>query len=79
MKPELVTQTAIASRKRAAVKTLCYRLLMVSITVVIAFLIVGDGWEALHIGLATNVLKSGTYYAYERLWSHVEWGISHVG
>lgn len=79
MKPNLVTQTAIVSRKRAVVKTLCYRLLMVSITVVIAFLIVGDGWEALHIGLVTNVLKSGTYYAYERLWSHVEWGVSHAG
>lgn len=48
---------------------------MVSITVVIAFLIVGNGLEAWHIGLVTNVLKSGTYFAYERLWSHVEWGV----
>ena len=74
-----ISRTAIASRKRAVVKTLCYRLVMVSITVVIAFLVVGDGWEALHIGLVTNVLKSGTYYAYERLWAHVEWGVSGAG
>lgn len=32
--------------------------------------------EALHVGLVTNVSKSGTYDAYERLWSHVEWGVS---
>lgn len=76
MKPNQVSRKAIASKKRAVVKTLCYRLVMVSITVVIAFLIVGAELEALHIGLVTNVLKSGMYYAYERLWSHVEWGVS---
>lgn len=79
MKPNSISRQAIASRKRAVVKTLSYRLVMVSITVGIAFLIVGDVFEALNIGLVTNVLKSGTYYIYERLWSHIEWGVSGAG
>ena len=79
MEPNLVSGRAIASRRRAVVKTLCYRLVMVTITVVVAFLVVGDAFEALNIGLVTNLLKSGTYYIYERLWAHVEWGVSGAG
>ena len=60
---------------RAVLKTLGYRLLMVCITVAVALVVVGDLGAALTIGLATNLLKTGTYFCYERLWDRVDWGI----
>jgi len=49
---------------------------MVAITVGIAWIIVGDVGDALNIGLVANVLKTATYYGYERLWDHVAWGVT---
>lgn len=60
---------------RAVAKTLGYRVLMVCVTVVVAFLVVGDAGEALSIGLVANLVKTGTYFGYERLWDRVDWGI----
>ncbi|MFA9518322.1 DUF2061 domain-containing protein [Halopenitus sp. H-Gu1] len=71
-----LSSTAVHSRRRALAKTLCYRLVMVTITVFVAWLVVGDLSDAVNIGLVTNVVKTGTYYAYERLWDHVRWGVS---
>ncbi|WP_248897991.1 DUF2061 domain-containing protein [Haloplanus halobius] len=63
------------ARSRALVKTLCYRVLMVVVTVVVAWFVVGDVGEAASIGLVANVAKTGTYYAYERLWDRIGWGL----
>ena len=73
---EFVSRSAMQARKRALVKTLCYRLVMVAITVTIAWLVVGDVEAALNIGLVANVVKTGTYYAYERAWDHISWGVA---
>jgi uncharacterized membrane protein len=62
-------------RSRALVKTLGYRLLMVVVTVVVAWVVVGDLGDAASIGVVANVVKTGTYYAYERLWDRVAWGL----
>lgn len=59
---------------RAVVKTVCYRLFMFAITAGVAFLVTGTVSEALSIGLATNLVKTATYYGYERAWAHVMWG-----
>ncbi|MFW5978006.1 MAG: DUF2061 domain-containing protein [Halohasta sp.] len=73
---ELVSRSALQARKRALVKTLCYRLVMILVTVVVAWIFVGDVGDALNIGLVANVVKTGTYYLYERLWDHITWGLS---
>lgn len=49
---------------------------MLLITVIVAWVIIGNISDALNIGLVTNVLKTGTYYLYERIWDHITWGIS---
>ncbi|MFC7324474.1 DUF2061 domain-containing protein [Halorubrum rutilum] len=72
----LVSRSALHDRKRAVAKTLCYRALMVAITVLVAWAVVGDAGAAVNIGLVANVVKTATYYAYERLWDHVAWGIA---
>ncbi len=78
MVTDLVSRSPHQERVRAITKTLCYRLLMVAITVAVAWIVVGDAGDALSIGLVTNVVKTGTYYAYERLWDRIAWGISSV-
>lgn len=71
----LVARTPHQARLRAVVKTLCYRLLMVLITVAVAWLVVGNVSDAVNIGIVTNVVKTGTYYTYERLWDRISWGV----
>ena len=72
------SRSAFQTRKRALVKTLCYRLFMLLITITVAWIVVGDVGEAVSIGLVANVLKTGTYYLYERVWDHITWGLPSV-
>ncbi|GAB7008581.1 DUF2061 domain-containing protein [Halorubrum trueperi] len=72
----LISRTAIHARKRAVAKTVCYRAVMVAITVAVAWAVVGDVGDAVNIGLVTNVVKTATYYGYERIWDHIHWGSS---
>ncbi|MFC7177088.1 DUF2061 domain-containing protein [Halosegnis marinus] len=65
----------LQDRKRAVVKTACYRVVMVLVSVTVAYLVVGDATDALSIGLLTNVVKTLTYYGYERLWDRIAWGV----
>lgn len=76
MLQRLVSRSPRQARLRAIIKTICYRLFMLLITVTVAWLVVGNVGDALNIGVVTNVVKTGTYYAYERLWDHIAWGIS---
>ena len=66
---------ALQNRSRAIVKTLVYRLVMVIITILVALVVTGQLDQALSIGLVANVVKTGTYYAYERLWDRIAWGV----
>ena len=70
-----ISRSALQNRKRAIVKTVSYRLFMLLITVSIAWMIIGDVSAALNIGLLTNIVKTGTYYLYERTWDHITWGV----
>ena len=71
----LFTRSPHQRMSRALVKTLVYRVLMVVITVLVAFVVTGNTGEALSIGLVANLVKTGTYYGYERLWDRVAWGV----
>ena len=62
-------------RSRALVKTVLYRLLMLVVTVIVALAVTGDPEAALNIGVAANLVKTVTYYGYERLWDRIEWGL----
>lgn len=59
------------SRTRALCKALCYRVLMVLTTLIIALGITGDVSTAVDIGIATTIVKTATYYGYERLWDAI--------
>lgn len=59
---------------RTLVKTLTYRVFMFLITAAVALGVTGNIADAVNIGLATNVLKTLTYFGYERVWSRIHWG-----
>lgn len=69
----------VQSRRRAVVKTLGYRVLMVVVTTVVALAVTNDPVAALNIGVVTNVVKTVIYYAYERAWDRTTWGLSGDG
>ncbi|ELY91877.1 hypothetical protein C483_08799 [Natrialba hulunbeirensis JCM 10989] len=73
--PSIISHGALQAHSRTLVKTLTYRLLMVLVTITVAFLVTGSGSDAVNIGIAANLLKTGTYYGYERLWAHISWGL----
>lgn len=59
---------------RTAVKTAGYRLVMIVITIAVAFAFTGDVTAAVNIGVLTNAIKTATYYGYERFWARISWG-----
>lgn len=75
MVESLVARSPLQGWERALTKTVCYRVLMVFVSVAVAWLVVGDVAAALNIGIATNVVKTVTYYGYERLWDRIAWGV----
>lgn len=74
--PSWVAARAHQRRSRALMKTLGYRVVMFAITIAVALAVTGEIATALNIGIATNVIKTGTYYLYERLWDRISWGIT---
>lgn len=71
-----IDRSPLQARTRAFAKTLLYRCLMVVITVAVALSVTGNVGDALNIGLVANIVKTGTYYAYERLRDRIAWGIT---
>lgn len=59
---------------RTVVKTLSYRVVMFLITALVVFTITGNPRDAVNIGIATNLIKTLTYFGYERTWSRIRWG-----
>lgn len=72
---KLLTRYPHQARLRAIVKTLLYRVFMILVTISVAWLVTGSGTDAVSIGLVTNLLKTGTYYMYERAWDWITWGV----
>ena len=69
----------LQNRSRALVKTLLYRTLMVPITVLVTLAVTNDASAGLQVGVVANVVKTGTYYGYERLWDRVAWAVQTAG
>ncbi|PSP75782.1 hypothetical protein BRC86_02800 [Halobacteriales archaeon QS_3_64_16] len=68
-----IARRARQTGTRSVVKTALYRVLMFLVTGAVAFVMTGDLGTALDIGIATNLIKTLTYYGYERLWARIEW------
>ncbi|QSG14516.1 DUF2061 domain-containing protein [Halapricum desulfuricans] len=67
------------SWSESLLKALVYRLFMLVLTVVVAYAVTADPTASLQIGVATNILKTGTYYAYERIWDRFRFEVDSDG
>ena len=65
-----------ADGKRSLAKATTYRILSVSLTFLISFIITGKLSWATAIASAEGLTKMFLYYAHERIWNKVTWGKS---
>lgn len=62
-------------RRRHVIKAIMYRLYSTCITILIAMIVTGDLNIGLIIGPIELVVKSVSYYLYERWWLRTAYGI----
>ncbi|PSQ16979.1 hypothetical protein BRD00_09370 [Halobacteriales archaeon QS_8_69_26] len=61
--------------RRSVVKAATYRLFATSVVFAVAFAHTGQVGASAKIGLSAAVAKTVLYYLWERLWSHIDWGL----
>jgi adenylylsulfate kinase len=62
---------------RTLIKTLTWRVLATTTTVVIVFLFTGKLVLSLSIGGVELFAKLAIYYVHERIWDKIKWGHKH--
>ena len=62
--------------RRSAVKALTYRVLIMCLDFGTIYLFTGKARVAFGFMIASNVYTTVAYFAHERLWSRVKWGIA---
>ena len=67
-----------ANRKRSLAKTLLWRVIATTDTILISFLITGSFAKGLAIGFTEVMTKMVLYYLHERAWSASDWGLGEV-
>ena len=70
--------TGHANRTRSIVKTLTWRTIATTDTILIAWLLTGDLRVGLGIASIEVVTKMFLYYFHERAWSWSDWGLEDV-
>ena len=70
--------TGHANRTRSIVKTLTWRTIATTDTILIAWLLTGDLRVGLGIASIEVVTKMFLYYFHERAWSWSDWGVEDV-
>lgn len=63
------------TRKRHLAKAVSYRIIGTLTTMVTAYAITGDVMSGVKIGVIETALKIGIYYAHERAWLKLEYGL----
>jgi len=69
-----VPRTVLA--RRSVVKAVTYRLLIMCLDFGTIYLFTGAVRVAVGFMIASNVYTTIAYFAHERLWSRVKWGIA---
>ncbi len=58
---------------RTIAKTITWRSWMMITNSVIGWIVTGDPWKGLAVGLMALVINSTLYILHERLWNRVDW------
>ena len=76
--PEHIEGTGHAGKKRSLVKTLTWRVLATTDTIIIARVITGSWTVGFGIASIEVVTKMVLYYLHERGWAALDWGLEDV-
>ncbi len=68
---------AMETHSRTLMKTLTWRIIATTITIVVIYLWTGDATLSIASGLIANAVKTLFYYIHERLWTKVKYGYKH--
>ena len=63
------------THKRSLVKSVSWRFFGLIFTSLAAWLVTGSAKAGLAIGSIDFIMKIGTFYAHERFWQRVRWGL----
>ena len=62
--------------KRTLVKTITWRFIALTTTIIVVYAYSGDIKESLVVGIGANAIKMILYYVHERVWNRVRFGKS---
>ncbi len=62
------------SHKRTIVKTLTWRVVATTVTMLVSYIWLGEWGSAVALAITANVIKSLLYYLHERGWNRVGFG-----
>jgi adenylylsulfate kinase len=62
------------SHKRTIMKTIIWRLIATSTTILLAYVWFGEWTSSISLGITANAIKTLFYYVHERAWDRIEFG-----
>ena len=62
------------SHWRSLVKTVTWRLIAITVTVLISYIWLKEWGSSIALSLAANGIKALLYYSHERLWNRINFG-----
>ena len=64
----------IETRKRSVVKSIIWRIICITVSIIIACYVTGKIDVSVAIGTIYNAITMILYYFHERFWNIIEWG-----
>ncbi len=62
------------NRKRSFTKTISWRIIATTVTILVSFMWLGEWTKALALAITANAIKMLLYYAHERAWNKIDFG-----
>ena len=69
-----IQTTGIESRKRSLIKSLIWRVIATTVTMLVSYIWLGKWADAIVLALVANLIKSVLYYLHERAWDRTDFG-----
>ena len=63
------------SHKRSIIKTVTWRLIAITVTMLISYIWLQEWGSSITLSLTANGIKALLYYLHERGWNRIEFGI----
>ncbi|MCP4650870.1 MAG: DUF2061 domain-containing protein [PVC group bacterium] len=63
------------SPKRSLIKAITWRVIALLVTIIAIYIYSGNIKESLVVGISANAIKIFLYYAHERIWNRIGFGI----